>query len=219
MPYVEKYVAYLGMDIHELRFELCSGIRLQNPEFCPQTIRPLLQACFYADPQERPNFRQIKENLQDSYQTLLRVQKINAKMTVKQPPLYMVPVNSENDNIMRTRYLTMKHENQKMRRSEGVRSNCEIGDESEINNQVDVYAALEQSNNKGSKYNVSNMNYSLVKDLILSDYGADVILDGRRNGYKTWPMTLNEQISQCGYNKESCNQPYLSLCEISQNQK
>ena len=60
----------LGIDVDQLIKDLSFGIRLQRPVFCPLPIATLLEKCFYASPDQRPNFEEIKAILVSAYDML-----------------------------------------------------------------------------------------------------------------------------------------------------
>ena len=68
-------MAILGIDVDQLIKDLSFGIRLQRPVFCPQSIAMLLEKCFYASPDQRPNFEEIKAILVAAYDKLFDNQK------------------------------------------------------------------------------------------------------------------------------------------------
>ena len=61
----------IGMTIHQLIYELSVGIRLPNPEFCPPSISTMLRKCFHNDPTERPDFKEITDNVQLTFNARL----------------------------------------------------------------------------------------------------------------------------------------------------
>ena len=46
------------------------GMRLKNPSLCPKPIANIIQKCFDIEPDKRPNFKQIKDLLHISYNSL-----------------------------------------------------------------------------------------------------------------------------------------------------
>ena len=46
------------------------GMRLKNPSLCPKPIAIMIQKCFDLEPSKRPDFKEIKDFLQSSYNTL-----------------------------------------------------------------------------------------------------------------------------------------------------
>ena len=69
------------MDVRDLIYELSLGIRLPNPEFCPQPIATLLTRCFYAEPGQRPDFKEIKGDLESAYNYMMGHAYSNINMT------------------------------------------------------------------------------------------------------------------------------------------
>ena len=59
------------MDMHQLRLELCSGIRLPAPPDCPEVISSLINSCFHEDPFQRKTFKNIKQALSTIYNVLM----------------------------------------------------------------------------------------------------------------------------------------------------
>ena len=73
--FILKNLPILGIDVEQLIKDLSFGIRLQKPIFCPQPIAILLEKCFYASPDQRPNFEEIKAFLVAAYDMLFDRQK------------------------------------------------------------------------------------------------------------------------------------------------
>ena len=108
-----------GIDINHLIYELCQGIRLPNPPFCPEGICDLLKHCFLEDPDKRPNFREIKEDLLAEYDTLVLTTQSNANTSgneIENPYASVMPLNKMKDDTMKERYSNMKMGNKKRNR-------------------------------------------------------------------------------------------------------
>ena len=107
----------LGIGINELRNDLMSGIRLPSPEFCPSRILELIQHCFQQEPQGRPNFKMIKEAIQESYKSLVSKDDVFGarKGTHSTPTVYLhlSPIDQTTSNEMMERYRILKNENKK----------------------------------------------------------------------------------------------------------
>ena len=59
------------MALHQLICLLYSGKRLMDPEFCPYPISRLIKHCFQQNPSQRPDFEDIKNDLTNTYETIL----------------------------------------------------------------------------------------------------------------------------------------------------
>ena len=105
------------MDIHQLIYELSIGIRLPNPQFCPQQIGTLLKHCFHEKPNERPNFRKIKGHLEAADKNLI------AQVTL------IDAINKMKDNTMGSLYANIKtgDQNHKKRKSFAKNNETLIG--------------------------------------------------------------------------------------------
>ena len=92
-------------------YELSFGIRLPNPNFCPETIANLLRKCFYDAPNKRPDFLEIKKELQAAYHVLINLNNSNSNVTDK----YTHPITLSNtmNGLMEARYLDMKSSNKR----------------------------------------------------------------------------------------------------------
>ena len=131
------------MSIHELIYELCQGFRLPTPPDCPRHISKLLSQCFHEEPNTRPNFTEIKEDLQSAYDVLMEHELPNLNLSGNQDhPGYatvhgyasvspsnkmndglmntavhgyasMSPINKLNDGSMKRKYMSMKRGNNK----------------------------------------------------------------------------------------------------------
>ena len=100
-----------------MRNELSSGVRLPSPPFCPSSNSALIQNCFQEKPQERPNFKLIKQAIQNAYVALISddestgaTQGINST-----PPVYLhlSPIGQTTSNEMMDRYKRVKNENKR----------------------------------------------------------------------------------------------------------
>ena len=141
-------VYIVGIDVNQLKFELCSGIRLPDPKFCPETIKSLLHACFYADPYERPNFKQIQEYLQESFARLM-----TTKSTNESEKINTSPINELKDDTMKTRYLCMIAGNQNRLRNDSLNSKYGTLIDFDSPNSDLKYLSLEDVNDAGEKHN------------------------------------------------------------------
>ena len=102
---------FKGIDIHHLIYELRKGIRLPNPPFCPHGICDLISKCFYEDPNQRPNFKEIKRDFRAAYDDLLAIAQSKANTNGNETePLYisLMPINEIKDDTMKRRYLNVK---------------------------------------------------------------------------------------------------------------
>lgn len=59
----EPYPGILNTEIGEF---LRAGKRLQKPATCPQSVYKLMMKCWKWEPQQRPNFVQVYEELQSA---------------------------------------------------------------------------------------------------------------------------------------------------------
>ena len=106
------------MTIHQLIYELSVGVRLPNPEFCPPSISTMLRKCFQNEPNERPDFKEIRDNVQFTFDSMLEeVLQDRMKNEKAGSHLYSLPINNHIDNTMRSRYTSMKKANR-------LSSNC-----------------------------------------------------------------------------------------------
>lgn len=108
------------MTIHQLIYELSVGIRLPNPELCPPSISTMLRKCFQNDPNERPDFKEIRDNIQFTLDSMLKEvlqHRLNNEKAERK--LYSLPINNPKDNTMRSRYTVIKKTNK-------LSSNCNL---------------------------------------------------------------------------------------------
>ena len=137
------------MDINTLVYELSSGIRLPNPKFCPQPIVKLLKQCFHGDPNDRPDFKKIMDEVKKADDTLRKHVLSIAKSS------YFLPIDVMKSNKMEVQYLKMKEENETQ---QGIIHSGETQDELVIEDEstpVLKYASLEmvaQSKNVQESY-------------------------------------------------------------------
>ena len=105
-----------GMDIHQLRIELCAGIRLPAPPDCPEVISSLINSCFHSDPFQRKTFKNIKQALSTIYSVIME----NVYLRVDISPdtggdQYKAHSNiNDNYDIMRKLYEEIKLRNEDM---------------------------------------------------------------------------------------------------------
>jgi serine/threonine protein kinase len=64
---------YQGIEISTLILSLQNGHRLGKPSKCPDEIYNLMLKCWHADKHQRPNFRQIKEEMKQIINDLYQV--------------------------------------------------------------------------------------------------------------------------------------------------
>ena len=106
------------MTIHELRYELSSGIRLPDPTFCPARISELIQRCFLEDPNQRPTFKEIKEDLTAEDDILISnlyssVETTNGTETQRQAYATALPINKVKDDRMQRRFTSIREKNRR----------------------------------------------------------------------------------------------------------
>ena len=116
------------MDIHQLRFELCSGIRLPFQSHCPSNISRLIKECFHEDPYQRPNFKKIKKDIAIAYNELLQNVYLKVGVDVNDvPSQYAVlsQANETNCDPTKKRYMDIKQKNEEAQNRKKVYSNNE----------------------------------------------------------------------------------------------
>ena len=118
----------LGMDIHQLRFELCSGIRLPTQSHFPSNTSKLIKECFHEDPYQRPNFKKIKKDIAIAYNELLQNVYLKVGVDVNEvPSQYAVlsQANEANCDPTKKRYMDIKQKNEEAQTRKSVSSNNE----------------------------------------------------------------------------------------------
>ena len=112
------------MDVNQLRHELTQGIRLPNPEFCPGQIADVIQRCFFENPNDRPDFKEIKSLIEAAYiflmETRAQTNKDMIKSEEKVELLYQnaVTLQVPKDDKMKERYLDMRRGNKKIQNND-----------------------------------------------------------------------------------------------------
>ena len=104
----------IGMDINQLRLELCSGVRLPTPTDCPEVISSLINSCFHDDPYQRKPFKNIKQALSTTYNVLMESLYLRVDISPDtDDDQYKAQVNiKENYDIMRKLYEEIKLRNE-----------------------------------------------------------------------------------------------------------
>ena len=100
----------------QLRHELTQGIRLPNPQWCPEQISTLIKRCFLEDPNTRPDFKEIKSAIENAYGFLTAIVDPNENTNKEEGGSQyanVLPINNSTDDKMKERYLVMKRENKK----------------------------------------------------------------------------------------------------------
>ena len=107
------------MDVNQLRHELTQGIRLPNPEFCPGQITEIIKRCFFENPNDRPDFKEIKSLIEAGYGFLFEKHAQANKEIVENEEKEellcenTVTLQAPKDDKMKERYLDMRRENKK----------------------------------------------------------------------------------------------------------
>ena len=102
---------FIGIELHQLIYELCQGMRLPDPNYCPKRICDLIKSCFNETPNLRPDFNEIKEDLQSSCDALLQVVKTVAGSNLKEPEAAyanMASLMTMKGNVMKSMYFKVK---------------------------------------------------------------------------------------------------------------
>ena len=71
----------------------------------------MIQTCFLKEPNQRPDFKEIKETLHVEYKALLATAQSDANTNLNEgenPYVSMIPINKIMDNKMKDRYLDMQ---------------------------------------------------------------------------------------------------------------
>ena len=109
---IKRYTLFIGMDLHHLIYQLSSGNRLHDPEFCPRSVSNLLKQCFRKDPVLRPNFEIIKNELTNAYEAMTSLDNSrNNSSGNGSNNGYSLPINKIIENVMETQYAIMIKEN------------------------------------------------------------------------------------------------------------
>ena len=114
------------MDVNQLRHELTQGIRLPNPEFCPGQITDVIQRCFAENPNDRPDFKNIKSLIEAAYVSLMETRAQTNKDIMENEEkvelLYQneVTLQVPKDEKMKERYLNMRSGNKKHENNDSV---------------------------------------------------------------------------------------------------
>ena len=80
----------------------------------------MLRKCFQNDPNERPDFKEIRDNIQFTLDSMLKEvlqHRLNNEKAERK--LYSLPINNPKDNTMRSRYTVIKKTNK-------LSSNCNL---------------------------------------------------------------------------------------------
>ena len=113
-PFSYFVIIPIGMDIHQLRLELCSGIRLPAPPDCPEVISSLINSCFHDDPYQRKPFKNIKQSLSGIYNFLMEsvYLRVDISPDTGEDQYKAQPNIKENYDIMRKLYEEIKFRNE-----------------------------------------------------------------------------------------------------------
>ena len=144
---------FVGIDIHQLRFELCSGIRLPVPANCPASISTMIQSCFDIDPYQRPNFKHIKTHLSNAYDALMRAfySKDNSNVKDSRCKYATLPsIKDANYSTMRKLYDEIRKNNEKHPEQNSLFSNNDASNVKKGNSSSLQYISLENIMKYGS---------------------------------------------------------------------
>ena len=102
------------MTIHDLIYELSVGIRLPNPESCPSLITVMMHKCFLRDPYKRPHFKELKEEMIATINSMTELATQENLVSVKEKgQLYTCVIDTSIDDEMRSRYSDLKNGNKR----------------------------------------------------------------------------------------------------------
>ena len=101
---------FIGLDLANLIEGLSLGKRLMIPSLCPKSIGDMIQECFDLDPEKRPNFTEIKDNINVACQSLYYQPTEMEKMLNNSKPEHVSLQNSPKSS-MQTRYLQILNGN------------------------------------------------------------------------------------------------------------
>ena len=116
------------MDVNQLRHELTQGIRLPEPEKCPNNIADIIQQCFREDPHDRPDFDMIKQLIENEYDLLITHHNASEVSNEEHEKLLyenVIFLQPSKDDKMKERYLDMRRQN-KMRKKDENDENDDV---------------------------------------------------------------------------------------------
>ena len=98
------------------------GMRLKNPSSCPKPIANIIQKCFDIQPAKRPDFKEIKDLLQSSYNTLFVEPSKKKEIKISSSSDYTVLIHqtdtSDDSSSMKARYYQVLNANKEKKESE-----------------------------------------------------------------------------------------------------
>ena len=98
----------LGIDLHQLIYQISSGQRLPDPKFCPPNVSSLMKKCFQEKPQHRPNFEDIKKDIATSYSAVLSLSASNKGESQNEVKLHpSLSITQMTDFHIRHQYLDL----------------------------------------------------------------------------------------------------------------
>ena len=144
------------MTIHDLIYELSAGIRLPNPEWCPSLITVMMQKCFLQDPHRRPHFKDLKDEMLTTINSMTELAIQENLMSVKEKgQLYTCVIDTSIDDAMRSRYSVLKNGN--TRPVELPETNSDVNENIvEDTSSSLTYASLEQVTDNSNSQDICN---------------------------------------------------------------
>ena len=100
----------IGLDLANLIEGLSLGKRLMIPSLCPKSIGDMIQKCFDLDPEKRPNFTEIKDTINLTFQSLY-YQPTEMEEILNNSKLEHVSLQNSSKSSMQTRYLQILNGN------------------------------------------------------------------------------------------------------------
>lgn len=95
--------------------ELVQGIRLPNPPHCPYKIGELMKKCFLENPSQRPDFKEIKDALQNACKELFQIPTLSVEPSmsdIRCSYATIMPLEKMKSDNIGKRYFEVQKSNQ-----------------------------------------------------------------------------------------------------------
>ena len=100
-----------GILLNQLIYQLSCGHRLMDPKNCPLAISSIMKQCFQEKPNLRPDFSDVKKDIESEFQSILYLDLSRDPKQSKEMEALYYPINKVIDSRMQEQYAVMIKKN------------------------------------------------------------------------------------------------------------
>ncbi|XP_071948320.1 tyrosine-protein kinase ABL1-like isoform X2 [Antedon mediterranea] len=203
---------YPGVELQHVYEKLENGYRMERPEGCPGDVYNLMKKCWEWMPVDRPNFRDVYEELNNMFQHSSISEEVEKTLGVDVAP--MIPGRiPDHDSIQNPngkgtspeskkkggfhvqsmfRRKDKKEEKRKSNPSNGVMAKDNRHSQELIENSEDKHSQMDNRNSKNSPSNSSN----------ISDGSVEGVAFMKQQSFEKWPKNEQQAMPSQADNKK-----------------